>query len=74
MGVQSALGYEFRRPNPFQRATQRLEHHHHTRPAAVGTVVHAAVPTPRVVARVPDAQLEQTALEGPSGDAVPAWK
>ena len=24
MGVQSALGYEFRRPNPFQRATQRL--------------------------------------------------
>ena len=24
MGVQAALGYEFRRPNPFQRATQRL--------------------------------------------------
>src|SRR6185295_2387283 len=50
-------------PNGLHRACQRLGLHHHSRPAAVGHIVHAPVAIRRVVPQVPDTHVEQPTLD-----------
>src|SRR5690606_17135770 len=50
---------------------QRIDHHHHARPATEGTVVHAAVVALGVVARVPAMDGQQLALDRPPDHAEP---
>ena len=48
---------------------QRIEHEHHARPAAIGAVIHAAVPVRAFVARIGKAELHDACLPGPSHQA-----
>ena len=70
LGQRAALGTEIDDPGRGRvgsagradRRAQRVDHHHHARPPAEGTVVDAAIVALGVVARIPAVDRQQAAL------------